>query len=61
MVQAAKRKTRGYRTFKGFSTMIYLIAGKLELAVPPPGKIRFQRFGMWALIFLPFSLPDWRR
>ena len=36
MVQAAKRKARGYRTFKGFASMIYLVAGKLKLAVPAP-------------------------
>ena len=29
MIQAAKRKARGYHTFEGFSSMIYLIAGKL--------------------------------
>jgi len=36
MVQAAKRKARGFHTFEGYSTMIYLAAGKLELAVPKP-------------------------
>ena len=36
MVQAAKRKARGYHTFEGFSSMIFLVAGKLELAVPKP-------------------------
>ena len=36
MVQAAKRKARGYNTFEGFASMIYLVAGKLELAVPSP-------------------------
>ena len=36
MVQAAKRKARGYHTFEGFSAMIFLVAGKLELAVPKP-------------------------
>lgn len=36
MVQAAKRKARGYRTFSGFAAMIYLIAGKLALQVPNP-------------------------
>ena len=36
MVQAAKRKARGYHTFDGFASIIYLIAGKLELAVPKP-------------------------
>ena len=28
MIQAAKRKARGFNTFEGFSAMIYLIAGK---------------------------------
>jgi transposase len=36
MIQAAKRKARGYHTFEGFSTMIYLIATKLQLAGPNP-------------------------
>jgi transposase len=36
MIQAAKRKARGFHTFEGYSTMIYLIAGKLQLAVPSP-------------------------
>ena len=36
MIQAAKRKTRGFNTYEGFAAMIYLIAGKLELAVPAP-------------------------
>jgi transposase len=36
MIQAAKRKARGYHTFEGFSSMIYLIAAKLQLAYPNP-------------------------
>ena len=36
MIQAAKRKARGYNTYEGFAAMIYLIAGKLKLAVPSP-------------------------
>lgn len=36
MVQAAKRKARGYRTKEGFKAMIYLVAGKLKLSVPSP-------------------------
>lgn len=36
LIQAAKRKARGYHTFEGFSAMIYLVAGKLELATPNP-------------------------
>lgn len=36
LIQAAKRKAKGYRTYRGFEAMIYLIAGKLELAVPSP-------------------------
>ena len=36
MVQAAKRKARGFRTYQGFAAMIYLIAGKLKLACPNP-------------------------
>ena len=36
MIQAAKRKARGYRTYEGYTAMIYLIARKLQLAVPKP-------------------------
>ena len=36
MIQAAKRKARGYHTFDGFSSMIYLVAAKLSLAFPNP-------------------------
>lgn len=36
LIQAAKRKARGFQTFEGFSSMIFLVAGKLELAVPKP-------------------------
>lgn len=40
LVQAAKRKARGYRTLEGFVAMIYLIAGKLKLDVPCPFSYR---------------------
>ena len=36
MIQATKRKARGFHTFEGFSSMIYLIAAKLQLAFPNP-------------------------
>ena len=36
MVQAAKRKARGFNTFEGFRAMIFLIGAKLELDVPSP-------------------------
>jgi transposase len=36
MIQAAKPKARGYHTFEGFSSMIYLVAAKLRLACPNP-------------------------
>ncbi len=36
MVQAAKRKARGFRTYEGFVSMIYLVAGKLQLDTPNP-------------------------
>lgn len=36
MIQAAKRKARGYHTFEGYSSMIYLIAAKLKLACGNP-------------------------
>ena len=34
MIQAVKRKARGFHTFEGYAAMIYLVAGKLELATP---------------------------
>ena len=34
MIQAAKRKARGFHTFEGYAAMIYLAAGKLKLATP---------------------------
>lgn len=34
MIQAAKRKARGFKTFRGFACMIYLVCGKLRLACP---------------------------
>ena len=36
MIQVAKRKARGFKTFEGFAAMIYLFAGKLKLACPKP-------------------------
>ena len=36
IIQAAKRKARGYHTFAGFSSMIFLVAAKLSLAFPNP-------------------------
>ena len=34
MIQAAKRKARGFHTFEDYAAMIYLVAGKLKLAAP---------------------------
>lgn len=34
MIQAAKRKARGYKTIRGYISMIYLVAGKLKLSCP---------------------------
>ena len=34
LVQAAKARARGYRTVRNLSTMIYLIAGKLDFGLP---------------------------
>ncbi|QNH53447.1 ISL3 family transposase [Selenomonas timonae] len=34
MIQAAKRKARGFHAFEGYAAMIYLVAGKLELDTP---------------------------
>ena len=36
MVQAAKRKARGFNTYQGYASMIYLVAGKLKLDTPKP-------------------------
>ena len=36
MIQAAKRKARGYNTIEGYMCMIYLIAAKLKLSCPNP-------------------------
>lgn len=36
LLQAAKRKARGYRLHRTFITMAYLIAGKLDLMAPSP-------------------------
>ncbi|MDD3571879.1 MAG: transposase, partial [Eubacteriales bacterium] len=36
LIQTAKRKARGYHTFKGYRTSIFLAVGKLALACPHP-------------------------
>ncbi len=36
LVQTAKRKAHGFNTIQGYKTMIYLVAGKLNLEVPRP-------------------------
>lgn len=36
MIQAAKRKARGFNTFEGYEAMIYLVGGKLKLALKSP-------------------------
>lgn len=36
LIQTAKRKARGFNTFEGYEAMIYLVGGKLELAVKSP-------------------------
>lgn len=36
LVQTAKRKARGFHTFESYKTMIFLVAGKLNLQVPIP-------------------------
>jgi transposase len=33
LVQAAKAKARGYRTFKNLKTMIYMLTGKLDYSM----------------------------
>ena len=35
LIQAGKRKARGFRTFVGYECMIYLVVGKLKLSCPP--------------------------
>ncbi|WP_026961255.1 transposase [Alicyclobacillus herbarius] len=34
LIQAAKRRARGYRNVDNFITIIYLLLGKLELDLP---------------------------
>ena len=36
MIQSAKRRARGFRTFEGYACMIYLVVGKLNLSCPTP-------------------------
>ena len=36
IVQGAKRKSRGFRTFDYFRTMIYLVASQLKFDLPAP-------------------------
>lgn len=36
LIQAAKRKARGFRTFEGYRTMIFLAVGRLHLSYPQP-------------------------
>ena len=31
MIQSAKRRARGFRTFEGYACMIYLVVGKFKL------------------------------
>lgn len=39
MIQTAKRKARGLRTFESYRTMIFLVVGKLRLSYPQPFPI----------------------
>ena len=34
MIQSAKRRARGFRTFESYECMIYLVVGKLNLSCP---------------------------
>lgn len=45
MIQAAKRKDRGFNTYEGYEAMICLVGGKLELAVKTPlcGQLPLKR------------------
>ncbi len=36
LIQTAKRKARGFRTFRGYRTIIFLSVGKLHLSCPNP-------------------------
>ena len=36
LIQTAKRKVRGFRTFIGYRTAIYLVVGKLSFSCPSP-------------------------
>jgi transposase len=52
LIQAAKAKARGYRSTRNLITIVYLIAGKLNLEVTlgdqsptPPGVYRLEAYG----------------
>ena len=52
LIQAAKAKARGYRSTRNLITMVYLIAGKLNLhptlgdqSPRPPGVYRMEAHG----------------
>jgi len=36
LIQAAKRKARGFRTYAGYRIMIFLVVGRLQLSYPQP-------------------------
>lgn len=36
LIQAAKRKARGFRTYAGYRIMIFLVVGRLHLSYPQP-------------------------
>ena len=36
LIQAAKRKARGFRTYAGYRIMIFLVVGRLHLSYPHP-------------------------
>ena len=36
LIQAAKRRARGFRTYQGYRTMIFLVVGKLRFSCPNP-------------------------
>ena len=43
LIQTAKRKARGFRTFEGFRTSIFLVAGRLQFQCPAPYPLEPQQ------------------
>ncbi len=58
LIQAAKRKARGYRNTDNLITIIYLIAGRLPLPTPHTIWRRANKVIRWSIQKRPIRLPD---